>query len=132
MKILLFALLLLTPAFAQTPVEPIRVAISTETEAGDEHEREFNRLVRSELRKRRDIVLTTRRVQFDLYLAALPITQQGKRTGFSVAVFVIIDDPGAKKRFHFDIWTGASLDALAIVAVEALDKEVFNLRRARE
>lgn len=120
MKTMLIVLFLILPApsLAQTvkAVEPIRVSISS-LDSNDDHDQEVTRLLRDELKQRRNLIMATRRTEYEVFVAVEPITECD---GFVAGMLVVTVD-GPRLSLH----TGRDLPGLARYLSEWLQKKYF-------
>lgn len=123
MKSLFLLVVLLVPAFGQEIVEPVRVAVAPPHD--NQVNRELHRAVSDELRKLKYVILTTKRVDYDLGVIVAPLSP-GK-TGcvglVSAMVAVDMDKPDERRMF---LHIGPDAKTLARDLVAKLDKEVFH------
>lgn len=120
MKFLCLLLLLTIQVGGQSAVLPVRVSVAPPRE--DRLNRELADAVRAELRKRRYVVLTSRRPDYDVGFIAAPLaTENTKCSGF-VAAMVIVDQDKPDERV-LALYLGADAQSLARVLVERLEKE---------
>ena len=125
MKFILLLFLLFVPA-VQSPVEPVRVSVTTL--AGDEanqYERELAGHIRDRLRESRRVVITERRADFNIFVAAALVPD-----GCSdyAAAFLVIK--GDNSRPSLTLLAGKQLQPLARQMVEKLERERFSNTKA--
>ena len=118
MKTILLILFLILPVSAAAQelktrsVEPIRVSIQTSTE----DDALFRSLVRDELNKFRDLVVTERKPDFSVFIVGTELREGDKRFGFAVALLVV-DEARKVNRYHLSIHTAPTLQRSAKYAI---------------
>ena len=113
----LFLLLLLTSAYAQEPVRPVRVQI---TATAEEQGEEVADAVRAKLNKLGNVIITDRRPDWRIVLAAAK-----DKCGY-IGALVVMDPKG---KSELSIHTAETADRLAREIAEKLDKEFFKSKR---
>lgn len=125
MKILFLLLLLSAPVFGQAPVEPVKVTLATPEETAID--REFCRHVRAELNKLKRVAIVSQGANFNVHLAAAPITEGQNRTVVGYAAAVLVIDPKTM-RFKLLVLTGPEMSGMARRLAEKLNREFFTKR----
>jgi|SRR5215813_3280880 len=121
MKILLLFSLLSVPAFAQKAIEPIRVSL-IERQADCA---EFSRAFREELRHFPDVAVVTRRVDFEVHIAAARLLDDdGVVFGYAATLLVV----RGKDKYH-SIYVGRSEALLAHRVVAELNARFLEPKR---
>jgi|SRR5215475_1578615 len=124
MKILLLLSLLSVPVFAQKAIEPLRVSL-IERQADCP---EFSRSFREELRRFPDVVVVTRRVDFEVHIAAAQLLDdQGVVFGYAATLLVV----QGKDKYH-SIYVGRSEVLLARRVVAELNAQFLEPKRGRK
>lgn len=126
MALLLSLALWAAQAPAQGVVEPVRVKLAPAEEAPSDIE--FNKRLRDELNKLRDVAITYRRADYTITTVTAPITVNGILRGYVCAALVIGSESEGERRFQLSIDTGATLPAIAQDLAVYLNKEVFKRR----
>lgn len=116
MKILFAVLILLIPGFAQTPLKPTSFALSTDPTEGV-----FPDALWRELRQNRNLIVTSRKPDFDIYVVMTELKEDQRSYGYAAAVLVV-----TKEKYNLSMHTGRGPELLARHIAAKLEKEYFN------
>lgn len=111
-------------ALAQEVVKPIRVSVTALSE--DQHDKQLVDEFRGALRNLRYIEISERQSQWNIFLTATPITENGQCPGYALAILVVNKDSSP----WMHIYTGMDLQSLAQHLVENLEQRFFRPPRA--
>jgi hypothetical protein len=123
MKALFVFLILASLAFGQSTVEPVYVSVSTWEE--DPRQREIAKRVRAELTRSGRVAILSEKAQrqFEITVAAAPLTPDSSCQGFSGAMIV----SSAARENDLSIHVGGSLESVSRLMVERLERDYFEI-----
>lgn len=117
MKLLFLLLLLSVPAFTQKPLEPIRVSLSVQGQTPQE----FEKLLRAALNSRRNVVISEKRPEYQIFVSVAPLDEDSKCDGY-VGAMLVIDATGAHT---LSVHTGGNVKRLAAHLVLRMNERLF-------
>jgi hypothetical protein len=103
MKTFLLIALLFIPATAQAPLKPISFALSVDPAEGP-----FTETLWHELRHNRNLMLASRKPDFDIYVVMTPLKEEERFYGYAAAVLVV-----TAGEYKLSIHTGRGPEPLA-------------------
>ena len=118
MRAFFIVLLLLIPCFAQETLKPVSFALAVK---GDTV---FRDALWRELRQNRNVMVASRKPDFDIYAAVTEITEGERSYGYAVALLVVVDG-----RYDLSIHSGRSPDALARYVAGVIEEKYFRPKR---
>jgi len=119
MRTLFLIALLFIPVTAQAPLKPVSFALSVEPAEG-----KFNDTLWHELRLNRNLIVASRKPEFDIYVVMTPLVDEGRQFGYAAAVLVVTND-----KYHLSIHTGRGPEPLARHVAAVLEKDFFKPKR---
>ena len=116
MRILFLIALLFIPVTAQAPLKPISFSLAVKTNGDDR----FERTLWYELRQNRNIIVSARKPDFDIYATATELTEGNQSYGYAAAVLVVVDG-----RYDLSIHSGRGPVELGRFIARELDRKYF-------
>lgn len=127
-KTLCLILLLTGAAFAQKPLQPVRVSIASDGEVTPT-DQQFNDLLREVLGRRATIQFTSARFDVKILTSSTEITESGKLTGYAAATAILTKGAGGSFSMRLHVVAGPTLDRVADDTAAWLDKELKTSRK---